>query len=396
MKNNNILKSFGALVLACVMVFSSVSSISANETQKTDKPSFDVAFENEVGVKYLSEEDTIAVVEAMWGKLISEMPTLTMDKYGPVHIVNENTTFSIDWNNSAYSKKDVKGVYINTFLWYRDGNGTLQYAKGYPDNGEVPTEKDYFILGYKLKFLENAKGELNFHDNFFYSMSDFEADGGNKSLINEDADFDGTLDSLAGGRLCFDSNWPCMYLINDVNKIMNSSDTTSWSKPQCIFKGENSDRRLDSFFDNNMFLSMVCVEYTNAKTGETHTSWEYIVSESAMTSANNPFTYLNEKPSDEPATEDKGDESTTDDKEDESVSEDKNDESATEDKEDESASEDKKEEPSSDVSVDESVDKNNENQETPDSNKGIIYVIIFGVIAAAAGVGGFVIYKKKK
>ena len=304
MKNSKLFKSLSVLALAGIMAFSSVSLVSAEETQITDKPSFDTSFDNEVGVKYLSEKDTIAVVENMWGKSISEMTSLAIGKYGTVHIVDENTTFSIDWDKSAYSKKDVIGMYINTYLWYRDENGTLQYAKGYPDNGEEPNENDYFRIGYKLSLLENAKSELNLYDNFYYSLNDFGVDGGNKELINSDSDFDGTLDNIAGGRLCYDSNWPCMYLVSDINNVMNSSDTTSWKKPQSIFQGENSDRRLDSYFNNNMFLATICIEYKNSETGEVHTSWEYIASKSALTSEKNPFNYLNEIPSDKPSTGD--------------------------------------------------------------------------------------------
>ena len=61
---------------------------------------------------------------------------------------------------------------------------------------------------------------------------------------------------------------------------------------------------LNSFFENNMFLASVCIEFTNPETGETNTSWTYIASESALASVNNPFTYLDEKPSDDTNTDD--------------------------------------------------------------------------------------------
>ncbi len=112
MKNSKLFKPFSALALAGMMAISSVSLVSADETQVTDKPSFDMVFENEAGVKYLSEEDTIAVVEAVHGVPISEISGLSMDKYAKVHIVNDDTVFSIDWNNSTYGEEDVKCMYV--------------------------------------------------------------------------------------------------------------------------------------------------------------------------------------------------------------------------------------------------------------------------------------------
>lgn len=291
MKNRKLFKSLSALALAGMMAFSSVSLVSAEETQITDKPAFDMVFENEVDVKYLSEKDTIAVGEAMYGSSI-----LSMDKYATVHIVDDETAFSVNWDNSTYKEEDVKGIYICTYLWYRDENGVLTYAKGYDAETEEPTEEDYFKLGVTFKLLENAKGELNIQDNFYYSDSDYIADGGDEKVLDESTWENKRPEEYVGGTLLANCKYYSLYEY-DVIDAMNSTDTTRWSKPQSVFSGSRDVRDLAYFYDNNMFLSTVCIEYTNPETGKTNTVWEYIASESALTSKNNPFTYFDEKPS---------------------------------------------------------------------------------------------------
>ena len=129
MKHNKLFKSLSALALAGIMTLSSVLFVGADETQITDKTSFEMAFKNEVGVKYLSDKDTIEVVEAMYGKSVSELSGFTLNKYATVHVVDDNTVFSVDWAKSTFGEKDVKKMYISTYLWYRDASGKLQIAK---------------------------------------------------------------------------------------------------------------------------------------------------------------------------------------------------------------------------------------------------------------------------
>ena len=215
MKNRKLFKSLSALALAGMMAFSSVSLVSAEETQITDKPAFDMVFENEVDVKYLSEKDTIAVGEAMYGSSI-----LSMDKYATVHIVDDETAFSVNWDNSTYKEEDVKGIYICTYLWYRDENGVLTYAKGYDAETEEPTEEDYFKLGVTFKLLENAKGELNIQDNFYYSDSDYIADGGDEKVLDESTWENKRPEEYVGGTLLANCKYYSLYEY-DVIDAMN-------------------------------------------------------------------------------------------------------------------------------------------------------------------------------
>ncbi len=297
MRKIKLFKSLTALVLAVTMTFSGVSFVNAAETQDTDKSKFDIVFENEADVKYLSEEEHIAIVEAMYGKSISEMPDLTMSKYAKVHIVDDDTVFSIDWDNSEYSEEDVTAMYISTYLWYEDENGDYKYALCY--NEATEDMETLYRLGIDNYLSVNAKGEYNIRDNFGYSLEDFVADGGDESSI--DAAYEGTIDmdDVAGLNLL--AKWYLGVGINyTIGEPMNSTDNSSWKSPQpynsVIGGGCYS---LDSFFDNNMFLAPVFIEYTDSETGESRVTWTYIASESAIASENNPFTYLDEKPSDE-------------------------------------------------------------------------------------------------
>ena len=325
MKNSKLFKPFSALAFAGMMAISSVSLVSADETQVTDKPSFDMVFENEAGVKYLSEEDTIAVVEAVHGVPISEISGLSMAKYAKVHIVNDDTVFSIDWNNSTYGEEDVKCMYVDTYLWYKDDDGKFNYRKAYDgyfgNQSERPPIK-YYNSCWNIDILENAKGEFNIQDNFCYSKDDFIADGGDEILVknaiegvSSPEDALAKLEGITGGALYYSTEL-CMYYV-DALYAMNSSDSTKWNIPLEMWGvAVEYGRNLEPFFDNNMFLARVCIEYTDPETGETRTSWEYIASESALTNGNNPFTYLDEDPSDDTTTEeDKKDDTTTEIKE---------------------------------------------------------------------------------
>lgn len=316
MKHKKIFKSLSALALAGTMAFSSVSLVNAEETQVTDKPSFDTSFENEVGVKYLSEEDTIEIVETISGKSVSEMPDLVMEKNATVHIVDENTVYSIDWDKSTYSKEDVKNIYLETWLWYRDEDGALKFVVGYPDDGEEHTEDDYFRVGIDLKLMENAKGEYNIQDNCYYSNDDYLADGGDEELADTSTwEENGGPKECTGGSLWFECNFNSM-LLSYIMDIMNSTDTSNWSEPQSILMGSVDLRNVDSYFDNNMFMARLCIVYTDPETNKEMIAWDYIASESTLTNENNPFTYLDEKPADDTATEeDKNDDTTTEVKE---------------------------------------------------------------------------------
>ena len=304
MKNNKLFKSLSSLALAGIMAFSSVSFVSAEETQVTDKPSFDMVYENEAGVKYLSEEDTKEVALAMYGSSI-----LSLDKYATVHIVDDDTVFSVNWDNSTYKEEDVTGMYICTYLWYRDENGVLTYAKGYNAETEEPTEEDCFKLGVDFRLFENAKGELNIKDNFCYSDSDYIADGGDEKVLDESTWEDKSPLEYVGGTLLAHCKYYSLY-IYDIIDGMNSKDTTEWSKPQSVFSGSLDARDLAYFYDNNMFLATVCIEYTNPETGKVNTVFDYIVSESALENENNPFRFLDEKPEEDIEDNDKDDETT--------------------------------------------------------------------------------------
>ena len=365
MKYNKLFKSLSALALAGIMMFSNASFVSADETQITDKTSFEMVFKNEVGVKYLSEKDTIAVVEAVCGKPISEISGLTMSKYAEVHVVDDNTIFSVDWAKSTFGEKDVKKMYIQTYLWYKDGSGKLQIAKCYDSNRE---NDEIYRLGLDLNLLENAKGELNIQDNFWYSGDDYRADGGDEGIFGyEEAWETKAPGEYVGGSLWFMHNYHNM-IADDIQNIMNSTDTSKWSQLQDVFfNGVGATGGFDSFFDNNMFLATVCIEYKHPETGETNSTWAYIVSKSAMTSANNPFIYLDEKPADDkPSTDDNGNKPSTDNNGNKPSTDDNGNKPSADDNGNKPSTDNNGNKPSTDNKEDESSTENNEEATTPE------------------------------
>lgn len=367
MKNTKLFKSLSAIVLAGMMVCSNISFVSAEKTQVTDKSSFEMVFKNEVGVKYLSEKDSIAVVEAIHDKPISEISGLSMGKYSTVHIVDDNTVFSIDWAKSTFSEKDVKSMYISTYLWYKDDNGKFKYALCYNDVTE-DTETLYRLAEDPTLKL-NAKGEYNIRDNFGYSLDKFIADGGDEDII--DAVYDGEVDINDVVGLGLLANWYLGVGINStIGDPMNSTDTSSWKSPQAFSTAVGGGcYSLESFFDNNMFLACVCIEYTNPETGDVRTAWEYIASKSAMTNANNPFTYLDEKPSDSPAAGDSGNKPSTDDNDNNPSSGDNGNNPSTDDNGNKPSTDNNGNKPSTDNNGNKPSTDNKEDESSTDNNE---------------------------
>lgn len=320
MKNNKLFKSLSALALAGIMAFSSVSLVSADETQVTDKSSFDMVFENEVGVKYLSEEDTIRVYEEIFGRKVDEAGNLTLSKYADVHIIDEDTIFSVDWDNSTYSEEDVTGVYLLPFLWYKDENSTLNVTKMLIGN-DVELENGEGVLcpaTEKLSLCENIDNELNIRDNFYYPLSDYNTHSNYEKMMEAYGNYDmESLETIPGSDLIMRIEQWGIGILSDIYHLFESSDETTWKETiEVLNFTYGSTPYFEKYFNERMFLACVCIDYNDPETGNPMTAWTYIASEGALTSEYNPFTYLDEKPADDTTVEDdKNDDTTTDVKE---------------------------------------------------------------------------------
>ncbi len=188
-------------------------------------------------------------------------------------------------------------MYVDTYLWYKDDDGKFNYQKGYDGYFGNQSERppiEYYNSCWNIDILENAKGEFNIQENFCYSKDDFIADGGDEILVknaiegvSSPKDALAKLEGITGGALYYSTEL-CMYYVDTLH-AMNSSDSTKWNIPLEMWGvAVEYGRNLEPFFDNNMFLARVCIEYTDPETGETRTSWEYIASESALANGNNP------------------------------------------------------------------------------------------------------------
>lgn len=121
-------KILGAL-LCCIMIITALPVTSKADTV-TDKEAVKIKYSNSVGKVYLSEEENLAVSRVFLetlGMEISDKTTLA--KYADVEIIDDNTTFSIDYDNSSIAKENMGETYILTYNWFKDSEGKIDAYK---------------------------------------------------------------------------------------------------------------------------------------------------------------------------------------------------------------------------------------------------------------------------
>ena len=121
-------KILGAL-LCCIMIITALPVTSKADTV-TDKEAVKIKYSNSVGKVYLSEEENLAVSRVFLETLGMEISDkTTLDKYADVEIIDDNTTFSIDYDNSSIAKENIGETYILTYNWFKDGEGKIDASK---------------------------------------------------------------------------------------------------------------------------------------------------------------------------------------------------------------------------------------------------------------------------
>lgn len=118
-------KILGAL-LCCIMIITALPVTSKAETV-TDKAAVKTKYSNSVGTVYLSEEETLAVARVFSETLGIEITSIP--KYASVEIIDDNTTFSIDYDNSSIAKDNIGETYILTYSWFKDSEGKIDASK---------------------------------------------------------------------------------------------------------------------------------------------------------------------------------------------------------------------------------------------------------------------------
>lgn len=118
-------KILGAL-LCCIMIITALPVTSKAETV-TDKLAVATKYSNSVGTVYLSEEETLAVARVFSETLGIEITSIP--KYASVEIIDDNTTFSIDYDNSSIAKDNMGETYILTYGWFKDSEGKIDAYK---------------------------------------------------------------------------------------------------------------------------------------------------------------------------------------------------------------------------------------------------------------------------
>ena len=280
MKNNKLFKSLSALALAGIMAFSSVSLVSADETQVTDKEAFDMVFENEVGVKYLSSEDQIRMIEIMYGdnKTISELD-ITMSSETPmVYVINKDTNFYIDFTNAAISKENVTDISAYLAPLYRDTNGVLQGATGSMEESVVRYDCFANMLCSHVHTENSSISHEYQHFEGEYSKLDVD------SKIN-------IYNQLDCG--C-ETGYTGVYL----QAVVDWTNPTDWGNSHEITMGPEELLPAIDDYKDTIFLSCICVEYNHPETNEERMEWLYFVTEEALANEMNPVSFLDEKPSD--------------------------------------------------------------------------------------------------
>lgn len=140
-------KILGAL-LCCIMIITALPVTSKADTV-TDKSSVAIKYTNSVGKVYLSEEENLAVSQVFMETLGMEIGDKTvLAKYSDVEIIDDNTTFSIDYDNSSIAKDNIKETYILTYSWFKDSEGKIDAQKCFvgPDQ---PMEYQFFKVNYE-------------------------------------------------------------------------------------------------------------------------------------------------------------------------------------------------------------------------------------------------------
>lgn len=118
-------KILGAL-LCCIMIITALPVTSKAETV-TDKAAVQIKYSNSVGTVYLSEEETLAVARVFSETLGIEITSIP--KYSSVEIIDDNTTFSIDYDNSSIAKDNMGETYILTYGWFKNSEGEVDAYK---------------------------------------------------------------------------------------------------------------------------------------------------------------------------------------------------------------------------------------------------------------------------
>lgn len=151
MKWNQVTKKMSAVVATAVMGISllPVGNAYADEAQVADKDTVKIKYSNSVDRVYLSEEDNVTVSQVFLSTLGIEISDKTqLDKYSEVEIIDDNTTFSIDYDNSSVSKENMGETYILTYGWYKNSEGKIDAETCFvgPD---FPMAYQYFTVDYE-------------------------------------------------------------------------------------------------------------------------------------------------------------------------------------------------------------------------------------------------------
>lgn len=147
-------KKFLGALLCCIMLVTALPVTSKADTV-TDKVSVQIKYSNSVGRVYLSEEENLAVSQVFMETLGMEISDKTvLDKYSEVEIIDDSTTFSIDFDNSSVAKENMGETYILTYMWFKDSEGKIDAQKCFvgPDQ---PMKYQFFKVNYE-EVAENA------------------------------------------------------------------------------------------------------------------------------------------------------------------------------------------------------------------------------------------------
>ena len=285
MKNSKLFKSLSAVALAGIMAFSSISLVSAEETQITDKQGVSIVFENQAGVKYLSNEDQIRMIEIMYGdnKTISELGITLGSETPMVYVVDKDTNFYVDYSNSAISKENVKDIFAYLVPLYRDDNGVLQGATGTMGESVVGYNCFVDMLCSHIPTENSSISHNSQHFSFEGYESEFERLG---------------VDSKINIYNQLDCGCEKGYSGESLQAVVDWTNPAGWGNSHGTGMGPQSLLPAIDDYKHAIFLSCLCVEYIHPETEEEYMNWVYFVTEEALANEINPVEFLDEKPAD--------------------------------------------------------------------------------------------------
>lgn len=336
MRRKEIARRALSLGLSAAMVLGMTLSAFAegpDDTQITDKPNVSHKFDNIVKEVYLSKEDTEEFrekyIDIYYGEEEGAGDSVTWGgEYQGVYVIDENTTFSLDWDNMVKGKEDIRSISVELMPWYRDESGKLECTRWMGrEDLEIGKIGRYLMTTSTIAFTSDEPLEetnlynqltdatYNLHEvsdwgerNGYYSysaLSNLQWNLGSNLFTKDQVrsvpfiEDDHPAAREINNRLCFVDSTGNLKQQN-YSYTWYDFDNERWVED--VYTCEEWLQRAERLKDNMdiVYIAAVKTYYDNGK----RCNWSYIIPKESYENKDCPFTFLDEDPSKEEETED--------------------------------------------------------------------------------------------